>query len=160
MAATNHRLVNVLVAASVLWPLLLATAAWPDASGRVPAWSPVVYLAASRVCHQKPERSFHTAGLQWPVCARCAGLYLAAPLGAVAASLVSNRRRLSRSTVTWLVVASLPTAVTLGLEWLTSVPVGNLARTFAALPLGAAVAFAVVGAAGEPRGPIGYTQRP
>ena len=24
-------------------------------------------------CHQKPERSFHTSGVQWLLCARCSG---------------------------------------------------------------------------------------
>ena len=81
-----------LVAASIGWPLVLATAAWPDASGRPSAWSAIVYLSASRLCHQRADRSFHTAGVQWPVCARCSGLYLAAPVGAVAA--VIGRRRL------------------------------------------------------------------
>ena len=28
------------------------------------------------VCHQKPERSFFWKGKQFPVCARCTGIYL------------------------------------------------------------------------------------
>lgn len=28
------------------------------------------------ICHRKPERSFHIKGYQFPVCARCTGLYL------------------------------------------------------------------------------------
>lgn len=28
------------------------------------------------ICHRKPERSFHIKGHQFPVCARCTGLYL------------------------------------------------------------------------------------
>ncbi len=160
MPAPNRPLVKALVGAAIVWPLLLLAAAWPDAHGRPPAWSPVIYLAASRVCHQQPERSFQTAGVQWPVCGRCSGLYLAAPLGAVAASLRSTRRRVARSTIGWLAVAAVPTVVTLVFEWMTAVPVSNLARALAALPLGAAVAFVIVGAAGDPGTPIGYTHRP
>ena len=41
--------------------------------------------AAGRVCHQRPERSFHVAGVQLPVCARCTGLYVSGAAGALAA---------------------------------------------------------------------------
>ena len=34
-----------------------------------------VYQLGSLICHQRPERSFHLAGVQMPVCARCFGLY-------------------------------------------------------------------------------------
>jgi uncharacterized membrane protein len=151
---------KALVAATLVWPLLIVTAAWRDGTGRLPAWSAFVYLAGAGVCHQKPERSFHTAGVQWPVCGRCSGLYLAAPIGAVAASIAMRRRRVRGRTLVWLAVAALPTAATLVLEFLTPVPVGNMARAAAALPLGAAVAFVVVATAAEPGGSIGYTHRP
>ena len=39
------------------------------------------YAAGSIVCHQIPERSFHIAGVQLPVCARCTGLYAGALAG-------------------------------------------------------------------------------
>ena len=44
------------------------------------------YLIGGVVCHQRPERSFHLHGVQMPVCARCAGLYLGAGLGVLAAA--------------------------------------------------------------------------
>jgi len=28
------------------------------------------------ICHRKPERSFHLKGHQFPVCARCTGIYI------------------------------------------------------------------------------------
>ncbi|MGL4589873.1 MAG: DUF2085 domain-containing protein [Mycoplasmatales bacterium] len=34
-------------------------------------------------CHQKPERSFHYHGYQYPVCARCTGLYLGYVIGLI-----------------------------------------------------------------------------
>jgi len=156
MAGVGRRFVYALVAASVAWPALLFSVIVPGPGGDGPAWRPLVLLASSRVCHRIPDRSFTTAGLQWAVCGRCSGLYLAAPIGALGALLLAGRRR--RSHARWLALAALPTAVTMGLEWLGLAPVSNFARLLAALPLGAAVAFVVVSVAGEPA-PIGYTRR-
>jgi uncharacterized membrane protein len=135
-----------LVAASLVWVIVLTAAAVLRVNGTAPAVSTGIYLALSRLCHQRPERSFHTANVQWPVCARCSGLYLAAPVGAVIA-LVRGRRR------AWhlrrlLSLASLPTAVTIALEWTAIAGLSNPVRAGAALPLGAAVAFALVAVAG------------
>jgi uncharacterized membrane protein len=148
-------MVKALVIASLAWPMLLGAAAWRSATAAGgPSWSAVVYVAASRICHQRPERSFHTGGVQWPVCARCSGLYLAAPIGACAAALTLRRRRAGRSerAVRWLLVAAVPTAVTLGAEWLGLAAPGNLVRALAALPLGAMLAVVLVQtAAGPPK---------
>jgi uncharacterized membrane protein len=158
MPASLFSMSRVLVIASIAWPLLLGADVWRRAEGHTAAGSIVLHAAASRICHRKPERSFHTRGVQWPVCARCSGLYLAAPVGAIAA-LVAGRRRLRRP-IAVLAAASVPTALTLGVEWLRLADPGNLIRALAALPLGAAAAFLVVGAAGWGRNPIGYTDRP
>jgi hypothetical protein len=50
-----------------------------------------------------------------------------------------------------LVVAAVPTAATLVVEWLALAPVSSLARFATALPLGAAVLAALVGAVVERR---------
>jgi hypothetical protein len=128
----------------------------------------VLYAAASRICHQRPERSFHTAGVKWPVCGRCSGLYLAAPVGALAAVAASRRRRRpDRSGKTTprvenrflyiLALASLPTVVTIAGEWFGVMPVTSLARAIAALPLGAAIAYVITRVASGPPRPIEYT---
>jgi uncharacterized membrane protein len=135
-----------LVLAAVLWPLTLGAAVATRVRGAEPIWTDVIYVAASRVCHQRPERSFHTAGVQWPVCGRCAGLYLSAPIGALAAWLARRRAPRMRAPF-WLAIAALPTALTLGLEWLDLAHVTNVDRALAALPLGAAIAFIVVAVA-------------
>ena len=145
-----------LVAAAVLWPAILSAAAIERIRHEAPAFTTAVYLAASRVCHQRPERSFQTHGVTWPVCGRCSGLYLSAALGALAAgvamrrrpSLASGRLRLA------LVVAALPTLLTLVAEWSGVMTVTNLARALAALPLGAAVAWAVIAVAPGSSEPI------
>ena len=134
-----------LVALSILWPVTLAAATGARAGGEMPLWSAAVYLAASRLCHQRPERSFHTADTAWPVCARCSGLYLSAPIGAVAAW--SRRRRSSTAERKWrrgLALGALPTIGTLLVEWAGLAPVTNVMRAMAAVPLGLLVAWALI----------------
>jgi uncharacterized membrane protein len=139
-----------LIVSAFAWPVVLGAATYEAVEGRAPEWSAVVYAAASKVCHQRPERSFHTAGVRWPVCGRCSGLYLAAPIGALAAGLAIRRRALSPRQLRWLMVAAAPTALTLIVEWSGMAPVSNLERALAALPLGAMIAFVIVRtAAGE-----------
>ena len=123
-----------LVTASPVAPLPLAAAA---------------YAIGGTVCHQIAERSFHIAGAQLAVCARCSGIYA----GAVAAFVwqvirarsrvaavraggdaISNARR-------WLVLGALPTAVTVALEIAGLWPASNVVRALAGVPLGAAVAL-------------------
>lgn len=139
-----------LIVAAFVWPAVLGAATWQLTQGNAPAWTAIVYAAASRVCHQRPERSFHTAGVQWPVCGRCSGLYLSAPLGALAAAVALRRRTVVPRQRMWIVIAAVPTAATLAIEWLGLAPVNNLTRAIAALPLGAMIAFVLVRtAAGE-----------
>jgi uncharacterized membrane protein len=156
-------MVKALVAASLLWPIVLGTALWQRSTGAPSIWSSVVYLAGSAICHQRPERTFQAAGAHWPVCGRCSGLYLAAPAGAVIAVGLARRPRRRRSDRSrhnvWLAAAAVPTVVTFVLEWLDLAPVSNLARFFTALPLGAAVALVVVSTAAGPPRPIEYTFR-
>ncbi|MCC7043395.1 MAG: DUF2085 domain-containing protein [Acidobacteria bacterium] len=132
----------VLGAAAVMWPVALG-AALADRVGHAPSVaSSVVYLAASRVCHQRADRSFHTRGQQWPVCARCAGLYLAAPVGVALAAGVRRRGRapLARA----VVAAAVPLAATWLAETVAGVPVPAWARFVTALPLGVVVAGVLV----------------
>jgi uncharacterized membrane protein len=100
------------------------------------------YFAGSVVCHQLPERSFLTAGRQWPVCARCAGLYLGVAAG-VAVWLVlrrlTSRRLAARTWLSVLAVVAVPTAV----SWVTGVMGAwdgtNTIRFALAAPLGLTV---------------------
>ena len=133
---------KALVVASIVWPLALAGGWWARAHGG-PVWAAVAtYVVAGHVCHQRPERSFHTDGVQWPVCGRCAGLYAAAPFGALAALLI--RRRRTVPSVAWLAAAAIPTAITFVLEHGGLTAMSSIARFLAALSLGAAVAFFIV----------------
>jgi uncharacterized membrane protein len=137
-------LARTLAIAAVVWLLVLASAVLARQHERNPMWTTVVYAAASKICHQRPERSFFSAGVQWPVCGRCSGLYLAAPIGA-AIALRSRQRSLSSTRARWLVlVAALPTLTTAGIEVAGLAHVTNIARALAALPLGAAIAWVVM----------------
>lgn len=130
---------------AVMWPVVLSAALGarvaraPEAAG---LWPVIVYAAASRVCHQDEARSFHTGDVQWPVCARCAGLYAAAPFGAF---LVGRLRRASRQQmIRFLAVAAAPTIATVAWEWLGGPMPPHLVRFATALPLGAAVLAALI----------------
>jgi uncharacterized membrane protein len=101
-----------------------------------------VHRAASLVCHQRPDRSFRAGAVPLPVCARCTGLYLAAALGACAAW--AGARRQAPRAAGLLALASLPTVLTLVLEWSGAAALSNGARSAAAVPLGAAAAWLVV----------------
>lgn len=115
-------------------------------------WMAALFLAPAAmrpfcgfICHQRPERSFFLpGGTQMPVCARCTGLYvggaLAFPLTLAAGASVSARR--ARRV---LALAALPTAVTWTLETAGAAAFSNAARFAAALPLGCAAAWLVLG---------------
>jgi uncharacterized membrane protein len=135
---------RALVFAAILWPFVLTASV--VARPRDRAWIGVIYAAAGQVCHQRPDRSFSTAGVQWPVCGRCAGLYLAAPLGAL---LALRRRPRLPSHVPLFVAAAIPTGLTLVVEWMGLAPVSNVMRMGAAVPLGAAIAWMLVRVASE-----------
>lgn len=130
----------------MLWALLVTAAPWADslpaASSAVGWMAAGTYLVGGVVCHQRPERSFHSHGAQWPVCGRCAGLYLSAAVGVMAALMAGRRRRLPFSAWrTVLGVAALPTAITVLLEWANPAWSSTTARALAAVPLGTAVGW-------------------
>lgn len=137
--------------AAVAWVALVLTAPAALSRGRLPVFALAVYQAGSLVCHQRPERSFHLAGVQLPVCARCFGLYLS---GAVGLTLASRRRRAlsARGTRTLLALAALPIATTVALEWLGLIQSSNVQRMLTGLPLGLAAGVVIVRTlSGSPR---------
>lgn len=131
-------------------------------AARTPQLSAATYLAGSLICHQQPERSFHYAGAQYPVCARCLGLYLGAVLGVAAWGAFSGMRTCARPRARhtldnnaarrMLIVAAVPTAVTVALAWAGVADASNTIRAALAVPLGAAIAATVAAvAAGDLR---------
>jgi uncharacterized membrane protein len=136
-------LAPTLTMAAMLWAVAIVGAPRLFAS---PTWGPaaaVVYTGSARICHQRAERSFRTAGLQWPVCARCAGLYLFGAAGALVGWF--GRGRAAGSRERWLLgVSAIPTAATWLLEVAGVMPFSNTARAAAALPLGIAAGWVFI----------------
>ena len=100
------------------------------------------YVIGRFVCHQRADRSFHAWGVRLPVCTRCLGLYLGGPFGA-AWVLASGRRWAPRRLAAarrLLLVAAVPTAVTVLAEWSGVVQPAGWVRAATAVPLGCAVA--------------------
>jgi uncharacterized membrane protein len=138
-----------LTCAAVAWLALVLTAPVALSRGRLPALTLAVYHAGSLVCHQRPERSFHLAGVQLPVCARCFGLYVAGAAGLIVAW--RRRRTLSaRAVQTLLALAALPIVTTVALEWLGAIETSNLQRMVTGLPLGFAAGVVVVRSLARP----------
>ena len=164
-------LLTVLGVLALGWAGLIV--AVPHAAGqhRLGGWPGAVvaatYLAGGYVCHQQSARSFHLAGAQLPVCARCAGLYAAAPWGVLwvvaggsrvprRQALMGSRASAVRVARAALFVAALPTLVTWASEQLGFVYPSNAVRAVAAVPLGLTAAWvlalALLGALDEEPG--------
>lgn len=153
---TGAVIVSGLGLAAALWMFVLVGA--PHAVTHVAPTEPLfvaatmVYVVGSVVCHQQAARSFHLDETQLPVCARCTGLYAGAPLGLLLALPLVTRRGAPREGRPngWgqlravLILAAIPTAVTVVTEGAGVVQVTDVVRAVAAVPLSAAVA-AIVG---------------
>lgn len=142
-ATSRGRLAAIcLTVAAAAWVVIVVSS--PVALSRATLTAPtaVVYAAASRICHQRTERSFAIAGVQMPVCARCFGLYLSAALGAMIAW--TGRRRPGVAPRTALALAAVPTAATWLLEFAGVSGFSNAIRATAALPLGLTAGWLLV----------------
>jgi uncharacterized membrane protein len=104
----------------------------------------MLYALGSRICHQRPERSFHLFDAQLPVCARCAGIYAGAAIGSLLALSGSIRERLFPFPPRMLLlVGALPTLMTVTSEWSGAWAGGNGVRAAAGVWLGVTVALVV-----------------
>ena len=111
----------------------------------------IIFLVGSLICHQIPGRSFYWAGQQFPVCARCTGLYVSGALGVIgwiAIKSVGRWRAITidpRAALRVLAIAAIPTALSLAAGLLGLWDGSNVTRALLAIPLGAA-AGAIVAA--------------
>lgn len=113
----------------------------------------LMYAAGAVICHQLPERSFHLAGYQLPVCARCLGIYAGAAaaatihvLGAFVAESTRWRLLSPAAARRVLLVSALPTVVTVALEWAGAWSGTNVVRAIAGVALGVGGALVVMSA--------------
>ena len=134
----------------------------PRPVGAATIASAAIYAAGSIVCHQRPDRSFHRAGVQLPVCAHCLGLYAGGLLGVLAWAGVAGLGRhpsararqlvQSRDIRRMLILLALPTLLSVTAAWLGWWDADNAARALLALPLGAGIGAIVCAvAAGDLR---------
>jgi uncharacterized membrane protein len=149
-----------IVAASVAWAsaIVVTVVAASSSLELFSGMTPLVHRLAALICHQRPERSFATSGVPWPVCARCAGLYAGACLGSLLSLTLprpASWDRFVQSTRRFLPIAATPTVVTLLAEWMSGVMPGNLIRAVSAIPLGAALVIVLVVAAAWPARAVG-----
>ena len=135
----------------MLWAALIVAAAYAAGPGApsLDLMAAAVYGMGAVICHQQPERSFVLSGAQWPVCARCTGIYMGAALavlGLVAAGQPSrfaspfdddNATRKWRIAILAAVGINL---VTLLYEWSIGVTPSNLTRAVAGSTMGVVVA--------------------
>jgi len=128
--------------AAVSWSAAFLLVTLPPVERILPVPSAVVHGVGALVCHQRPERSFHVQERRFPVCARCTALYVSGAAGAVLGWF--GLARVPRQTRLIVVSAALPTAVSVGAEWLGFAGSSNLTRALAALPLGGAAGWLFV----------------
>ena len=136
-------LAAILTLGAVFWAAVIVVA--PRAlAGDTPVLNQVaasIYRSAGLICHQRAERSFHLGGVQQPVCARCAGLYLSGAVGALVAWSAARRPRATRQKRVLLLLAAIPTALTVALEFVGLLHTSNMLRALSALPLGASAGW-------------------
>jgi uncharacterized membrane protein len=115
--------------------------------------SQIFFAAGSLICHQRPERSFFWGEHQFPVCARCTGLYLSAALGVIAWIAIKTTggwRRCAidlRTARAWFIAAAMPTLLSLASGMLGVWDGSNITRAMLAIPLGAAAGVIVAAVA-------------
>jgi uncharacterized membrane protein len=141
-------LAPALALAALVWlALLIVTPLAP------PSLATLMYTAGAVICDQIPERSFHLAGFQIPVCARCLGIYAGAALAASVHLLASGASDSSR----WRILSAadarrvfllgaIPTLVTKALEWAGVWQGTNVVRAIAGVALGVGGALVVMSA--------------
>lgn len=170
---------GLLAGLAVTWVMLLvASPGWTRAEpdGQRPGARALIGIAvwsiADRVCHQRPERSFHLRGHQMAVCGRCFGLYVSGA-AALVAGMFAGRRRVpapassrvegARSALPpaahpritldaragLLTVAALPTLFTWAMEFAGVWDPGTIVRALAAVPLGGAAGWLIARALDE-----------
>jgi uncharacterized membrane protein len=137
---------GVLTLGAVVWTAVLVAApsALMSTHPSLVSAAAMVYSAAGLICHQRAARSFHLAGVQLPVCARCASLYISGAFGAALPWLVSRRPWVPANTRRLLLWAAIPTALTVVVERAGIVDPTNAGRALSAVPLGATAAWIFV----------------
>jgi uncharacterized membrane protein len=141
---TPTLLASALTAAAVVWTLVVLATPIAATSSRAAWLAGPAYQIGARICHQRPDRSFHVAGVQMPVCARCLGLYVAGAAGLVMAWGV-RRPSSARGLRLALAASAAPIAISVALEWVGAIETTNVVRLLTGLPPGFIVGWVLIG---------------
>jgi uncharacterized membrane protein len=104
----------------------------------------IIYAAFSKICHQRPERSFYLVGYPLAVCSRCTGLYVGFALALVTYPLVRSLRTTTAPDRKWLFLAAAPLGIDVTLNFFGIWENTHSSRFLTGLLLGAVAAFYVM----------------
>lgn len=108
-----------------------------------------IYAGFSPVCHQLQGRSFELLGRPWAVCQRCSGIYFGLLIGAMLSNLAFSRLASAAHRRNWVLVASAPLALDVGLQALGIWSDRPFSRAFTGLLFGTMVGSLLARALGE-----------
>lgn len=74
----------------------------------------IIYRGLSGICHQIPERSFHSHGFPLAVCSRCTGIYVGFVAGLMLYPFVRSLRNQTMPSRHWLIAAGVPMLIDFG----------------------------------------------
>lgn len=126
-----------------LWILLLFLPPWLMAAGQFTSALPG-YQVFSVICHQLPERSWHSFGFPLAVCSRCAAIYVGGLVGLLMYPLavgVVGRQDYAGRSRRWLLLSLLPMLIDVMLDWSGLVRNTFVTRTLTGLIVGVAAAL-------------------
>lgn len=144
VGARGGRIVWTITAAIALAIAGLIVAAPLAKASAHPAVASLIYASFGYVCHQIPERSFHLAGYQFAVCARCMGLYAGFALATLTYPLVRSLRSTQAPRRIWLILSAVPLAVDFALGYFAIWPNTHWSRFATGALLGAVAVFYIV----------------
>ena len=104
----------------------------------------IIYGAFSKICHQKPERSFFLLGHPLAVCSRCIGLYVGFSISLLVYPFIRSLRTTTAPDRKWLFVAAVPMAVDIAVDVLGIWHNTHSSRFISGLILGGAAVFYVI----------------
>lgn len=96
------------------------------------------FLAIAFMCHQKPERSFHFKGKQFPLCARCTGMLVGYFAGICIAVITHCQNYL------WFLLLLLPAIIDGGIQLIFKIESNNTRRFITGFMAGIGVIYTLI----------------
>jgi uncharacterized membrane protein len=103
-----------------------------------------IYYAFSKLCHQRPDRSYFLDGHKLGVCARCTGIYFGFALTLLAYPLLRSLRTTTTPPRKWLFLAALPLAIDFSLTFFGVWENTHTSRLLTGLLLGSVAVFYIM----------------